>query len=277
MGRGSIVINGGGGGIGLAGVQLLAEAGFDVYAGVLTEAERAQLDGRHDKVTAFQMDVTCTDSIAAAVQELGAKIPDNEMLGLWSNAGVNCVSAFKNMSAEEIRHQVEVNVIGTMHFIHGFLPLLQREHSRVVITGSATGMFAGPGVSVYSATKFALEGFADAFRIELGRAGISLSLIEPGLVHSPMSEGVRDSVNTRMSSMDDQDRDDFGPLIEKIADVSDNASTKPEQVAQAVLTAFVATKPRARYRVGVDAKAVVFIKRLPDFVKDSLQRVAFGL
>ena len=277
MGRGSIIVNGGGGGIGLPGVQCLAEAGFDVYAGVPEEAEREHLDSSLENVRAFAMDVRSTDSIANAVEELRNHIPPDEMFGLWSNAGVNIISGFKNMTAAEIRQQVEVNVIGTMHFLHGFLPLLRRDHSRVVITGSATGMFAGPGVSVYSATKFALRGFSDALRIELARAGISVSLIEPGLIKSPMSVGARGSVNSRMNDMDDQDRDDFGPFISKIADVSDHATTTPERVAQAVLRAFSGKKPRARYRVGIDAKAVALIRHLPDFAKDSIQRATFGL
>lgn len=277
MERGSIVIAGGSGGIGLAGVQCLTRAGFNVYAGVLDKAEMERLNASHENVTAFVMDIRSEDSITKALEELKTRIPPDEMLGLWSNAGISCVSAFKNMSAAEIRHQVEVNLLGTMLFINTFLPLLRRENSRVVITGSATGMFAGPGVSVYSATKFALRGFADALRVELARAGMSVSLIEAGLVNSPMSVGVRASVNSRLSSMNKQDRDDFGPLVEKIADVSDNATTTPEQVAQAVLRAFLDARPRSRYRVGIDAKAVALIKHLPDFVKDSIHRLAFGL
>lgn len=275
--RGAILVSGAGGGIGNAGCLRLAQAGFTVFAGVPDDAESDLLRALHAGIRPVRLDVTQPETIQQAVARVSAELDGAPLSGCWSNAGIMRIAAFKNLAVDDIRTVVDVNLVGAMLFLHATLPLLARDRSRVVITGSATGMLAGPAVSVYTATKWGLEGFVDAWRIELGQMGISLSLVQPGLVRTPMATAATPSVERLLARMSEEDKRDYEGLVRTIADTSAKASTAPEAVARAIVEAFTAAKPRTRYRVGMDAKAVAVLRHLPDGVRDLLQRKLFGL
>lgn len=273
----TILVSGASGGIGKAGVEILAKNGFIVYAGVLNNSEISELERIDRNIKPIVLDVADDSSISDVTECIRTEVNDRNLFGIWANAGVTCVSSFKNMNLGQIRKVVEVNLLGNMLFIHSALPFLKRNESRVVLTGSATGMFAAPAVSVYTATKWALEGFCDALRIELSRSGIALSLVQPGLVRTGMTEGTRSSVEALLEGFSAQDREDYGPLVNKISQLSVAASTPPSDVAGAVLDAFVSRKPKIRYRPGIDAKATAVLRHFPDPVKDFIQRRIFGV
>ena len=271
----TILVSGASGGIGKAGVEILAKNGFIVYAGGLNNSEISELGRIHQNIKPIALDVTDESSISNVIECIRTEMNDRSLFGIWANAGVTYVSSFKNMNLEQIRKVVEVNLLGNMLFIHSALPFLKRNESRVVLTGSATGMFAAPAASVYSATKWALEGFCDALRIELSRSGIALSLVQPGLVKTGMTEGAKSSVEALLEGLSDQDRDDYAPLVNKISQLSVAASTPPSHVAGAVLDAFASRKPKIRYRSGIDVKATAVLRHFPDPVKDFIQRRIF--
>lgn len=273
----AILVSGAAGGIGTAACRQLAEAGFTVFAGAPGTAEIEALRSVHPNIRPVHLDVTQPQTLEAAVASVSKALGGAPLYGAWSNAGIMRISAFRNLSAADIRQVLDVNLAGAMLFLHATLPLLERDRSRVVITGSATGMLAGPAVSVYTATKWGLEGFADALRIELARIGITLSLIQPGLVATPMATAATPSVDRLLSGMSEEDRLDYEPLVRTIADTSAKARTSPEKVAAAVLDAFTSRKPRTRYRVGADSKAVALLRHLPDSSRDFLQRKMFKL
>lgn len=275
--RGAILVSGAGGGIGTAGCLMLADAGFTVFAGALTDADTGLLAGLHANIHPLPLDVTQDASIHAAVEHVRRELRGGRLFGLWSNAGIMRIAAFPNLTPADIRQVIGVNLTGAMLLIHAVLPLLERDRSRVVITGSATGMLAGPAVSVYTATKWGLEGFVDALRIELACRGIALSLLQPGLVKTPMATAATPDVDRLVSRLDEQDRKDYEGLVRTIADTSAKAKTLPEAVGLAAVEAFTAHTPRARYRVGVDAKAVAALRHLPDGARDFLQRKMFKL
>ena len=273
----AILISGAGGGIGNAGALQLALAGYTVFAGAMNDAEMVALRAMHANIKPMLLDVTQDASIENAIKFVSSELGSEKLFGLWSNGGIMRISAFKNLPVSEIKNVVNVNLLGAMLIIHATLPLLERNQSRVVITGSATGMLASPAASIYSATKWGLEGFVDALRIELGIVGIRLSLIEPGLVNSPMAVAATPAVDALLATMNEQDKKDYGGLVRTIADTSAKASTKPEAVARAMVEAFTSATPKVRYRVGIDRKAVGVLRHFPDGVKDFLQRKIFGL
>ncbi|HKY89686.1 MAG TPA: SDR family NAD(P)-dependent oxidoreductase [Nevskiaceae bacterium] len=273
----AILVSGAAGGIGTAGCRQLAEAGFTVFAGALGDAEVQGLRSVHPNVKPVHLDVTKSETLASAVASVSEALQGAPLYGCWSNAGIMRISAFQNLAVADIRQVLDVNLAGAMLFLHAALPLLERGRSRVVITGSATGMLAGPAVSVYTATKWGLEGFADALRIELGRVGITLSLIQPGLVATPMATAATPSVDRLLAGMSAEDRRDYETLVRTIADTSAKASTPPEKVAAAVVDAFTSARPRTRYRVGADSKVVALLRHLPDSSRDFLQRKMFKL
>jgi NAD(P)-dependent dehydrogenase (short-subunit alcohol dehydrogenase family) len=273
----SILVSGAGGGIGKAGSLQLAKAGFTVFAGAINEAEMDELRALHQNIKPVLLDVTQQESIRMAIQFVTNALDGDKLFGYWNNAGIMRIAAFKNLPVSEILNVINVNLTGCLLMVHASMPLLERGNSRVVITGSATGMLAGPAVSVYTATKWGIEGFVDALRIELGCIGIRLSLIQPGLVKSPMSVAATPAVDALVNGMSQEDRQDYEKLVRTIANTSAKASTMPEQVATAVVEAFTSANPKVRYRVGPDSKAVGVLRHFPDSVKDFIQRKVFGL
>ena len=272
-----IFISGAAGGIGEAVTGSLAAAGFAIYAGVLNRSESARIEKIHENIKPVIFDVTDDSAVSNAIDFIRSDLAGSKLFGLWSNAGISRVAAFKNLSVDQIRSIVEVNLIGTMNVIHAAIPVLERGVSRIGITGSATGMFAGPAVSVYSATKWGIEGFVDALRMELAQPGISVSLIQPGLIRSPMSEAVKADVDHLLSQMSQQDVEDYAKFVQKISTLSDEATAPPDAVIKAAIHIFTAKRPRSRYRAGVDAKAVAIIRHFPDLIKDFLQRKIYGV
>ena len=273
----SILVSGAGGGIGKAGILQLANAGFTVFAGAISDTEMAELRAVHQNIRPVLLDVTQLESIQSAIKVVEQEMGGEKLFGYWNNAGIMRIAAFKNLPLSEVQKVINVNLTGCLLMVHEALPLLERNQSRVVITGSATGMLAGPAVSVYTATKWGIEGFVDALRIELGCIGIKLSLIQPGLVKSPMSVAATPAVDALVQGMSGEDRKDYEGLVRTIANTSAKATTTPEQVACAVVEAFTSASPKVRYRVGPDSKAVSVLRHFPDSIKDFIQRKVFGL
>lgn len=273
----AILVSGAGGGIGKSGCRQLVAAGFKVFAGAISEAEAHELAAIDPAIQPVILDVTRQDSIDAAMDFVRARLGEEALYGFWNNAGIMRIAAFENLEPADIRKVVEVNLLGTLLAVHAALPLLAKGRSRIVITGSATGMLAGPAVSTYSATKWGIEGFVDALRIELSRVGIALSLIQPGLIKTPMADRAPIEVDALLQRISTTDRSAYEPLVKTIAQTSANASTPAERVADAVIDAFTSSKPKPRYRVGKDSHAVALLRHLPDQTKDYLQRKIFGI
>ena len=104
-------------------------------------------------------------------------------------------------------------------------------------------------------------------RMELAQPGISVSLIQPGLIRSPMSEAVKADVDHLLSQMSQQDVEDYAKFVQKISTLSDEATAPPDAVIKAAIHIFTAKRPRSRYRAGVDAKAVAIIRHFSRFNK----------
>lgn len=276
-----VLISGAAGGIGLATVRRLCAAGFKVFAGVLdeTESEAIAAQALADAIP-LRLDVRSESSIDAAVQEMSARMGANDRLvGLVNNAGVNVNAPLQYLSVAEIRQMIEVNLLGAILLTRATLPLLRRGESRAVFTGSAMGFMATPTVSTYAATKFAIEGLCDALRVELAPLGIRVMVIEPGVVRTPMTAASPGILARMLERMSPEDRTRYEGLMRKIVDMSvkPGAGIEPQAVANAIHEALTARRPKTRYPVGGDSKAVSWLRHLPDGARDALQRRIFGL
>ncbi len=89
---------------------------------------------------------------------------------------------------DELRRQLEVNVVGQVAVTQAFLPQLRRSRGRIVFVGSIAGRSALPFLGAYAASKHALEALADTLRVELRPFGIDVSLVEPGTIRTPIWE-----------------------------------------------------------------------------------------
>jgi NAD(P)-dependent dehydrogenase (short-subunit alcohol dehydrogenase family) len=132
------------------------------------------------KVETPVLDVTRDDSVAAAVAEVLGKT-GGRLDVLVNNAGYYASGPLEETSPDELRAQLETNVIGVHRVTRSVLPSMRaRRAGRIVVLGSVSGRVAVPIVGPYHASKWALEGMIEAWRLELIPFGIQVALVEPG-------------------------------------------------------------------------------------------------
>lgn len=186
---------------------------------------------------------------------------------LVNNAGIGVAAPLEDLPPEELRRQLEVNVVGQLAVTQAVLPALRAARGRIVIMGSIGGRSALPFLGGYAMTKFALEAMADSLRLELAADGIEVSLVEPG--------NIATAIWTKPQPLADQVSDRYQARVERFRQVAAARSSKAapaDLVAQAVEHALTASRPRTRYVVGRDAKIRAAIERLPDRIRDRVYR-----
>jgi NAD(P)-dependent dehydrogenase (short-subunit alcohol dehydrogenase family) len=259
----SVVVTGASSGIGLATALRLAHAGWRVYGGVRTEADATVL--RDQGIEPIELDVTDAAQIAAAAAGVGPGLD-----GLVENAGIAIASPLELVPLDELRRQLEVNVVGQVAVLQAFLPALRRSRGRVVLMGSIGGRSALPFLGPYAASKHALEAFADVLRVELRPWDIVVSIVEPASVKTAIwTKGATQADAIRRASSRETDAL-YAERIERFRAVAlkRGPGIDPDVVAKAVEHALTSSRPRARYVVGRDAHIRAWIERLPSRLRD---------
>ncbi|CAN5866859.1 SDR family NAD(P)-dependent oxidoreductase [soil metagenome] len=247
---GGVVITGASTGIGEACAFHLDALGFHVFAGVRDPADGERLTRvASDRLVPVHLDVTDAVSVKAAAE---------------------------TVALDALRRQMEVNVIGQVAVTQAFLPPLRRARGRIVNMGSMAGRFASPFMGPYSTSKFALEAITDSLRLELRPWGIHVSIVEPGVIATPIWQKSLLAAGELTAAMPEEAHTLYGRAIESIRHGVENIGGIPaEMVARVVAHALTARRPRPRYVVGRDARMAVGLTYLPTRVRDWLvaQRV----
>jgi NAD(P)-dependent dehydrogenase (short-subunit alcohol dehydrogenase family) len=272
---GTVLVTGASSGIGEATALHLKELGFDAVAAVRKDEDAERLVARG--VRTVKLDVTDVDSIAAARAELG----DGAMAGLVNNAGVAVAAPLEFLPVDQLRHQLDVNLIGQLAVIQRFLPALRSGRGRIVNISSLGGRVALPLLGAYHASKFALEAISDTLRRELLSQGVDVIVIEPGDVKTPIWRKGEELGLELTSDMPPEGERLYGAQIAAVrkhaAKVADETGIDPRRVAEAIGRALTAKRPRARYLVGRDAQMRAPVAALlPDRVMDRLVGRAMG-
>jgi short-subunit dehydrogenase len=184
---------------------------------------------------------------------------------LVNNAGVSVPGPIEYLPIDELRRQLEVNLIGQVAVTQAFLPALRRARGRVVFIGSVGGRVALPLLSAYNASKYGLEGVAGALRQELRAEGMEVSIVEPGAVKTAIWEKGKASGDELEAQLTPEAAARYGGLMTALraeADRGGRDGMAPEKVADRVVHALTARRPRTRYLVGAEARAQVLLARL---------------
>jgi NAD(P)-dependent dehydrogenase (short-subunit alcohol dehydrogenase family) len=259
----SLLVTGASSGIGHASALRLAGSGWRVFGGVRSEEDAARL--REHGVEPLLLDVTDAAQISAAAEVVGA-----ELHGLVDNAGIAIAAPLELVQLNELRHQLEVNVVGQVAVLQAFLPALRRARGRVVLMGSVGGRSALPFLGPYAASKHALEAIADSLRVELAPWGIGVSILEPASVKTAIWRKGAAQADVMRAGIS-HDRDElYAARIERFRAVAlkRGPGIDPDVVARAVEHALTAPRPRARYLIGRDAHIRAWIERLPTRLRD---------
>jgi len=259
----AVLVTGASSGIGQASALRLAASGWRVFGGVRSQEDAERL--REHGVEPLQLDVTDSATIAAAAGVVGG-----ELYGLVDNAGIAIAAPLELVPLDQLRRQLEVNVVGQVAVLQAFLPLLRRSQGRVVLVGSVGGRSALPFLGPYAASKHALEAIGDSLRVELAPWGIGVSIVEPASVKTAIwTKGAAqaDAMRAQIS----HDRNElYAARIERFRAVAlkRGPGIDPDVVARAVEHALTASRPKARYLVGRDAHIRAWIERLPTRLRD---------
>jgi NAD(P)-dependent dehydrogenase (short-subunit alcohol dehydrogenase family) len=280
----NVLITGCSSGIGRATAVRLHKEGLRVFAGVREQHEAADLADelrahRQGETHVVVLDVTDTISIKHALDEVTRTLGRHGLDALVNNAGEGFPGPLETLPLDQIRAQLEVNLLGQIAVTQAALPLLRRGAGRVLFVGSIGGKvtfeFAGP----YHASKYAIEAVADAWRQELGPDDISVSVIEPG----PMSTGIWSSAIQRVDDQladADPRLDRYRPRLEEFREslrAGEAKGSDPDQVAQVIHDALTTSKPATHYPVGLPAKITSVVRELiPEGVWDRLGRRVAG-
>ncbi len=265
----AIVVTGASTGIGAAAAAELARLGYVVFAGVRSDADAAVVAAFHENVRALRLDVTAAADVAAAADAVAAS--GLALRGVVNNAGIAVAGPLEYLPVDELRRQFEVNLFGAVAVTQAFLPQLRPARGRLVFVGSIAGRLATPFVAPYSASKFALRAVTDALRVELSPFGLSVSLIEPGSVKTPIWQKGRDGKDRLLRLLGPAAMDVYGRAIDAVfaATAHEERTGMPiERVTAAIAHALTARKPKANYLLGGPARAGSILAFFPAGLRD---------
>jgi NAD(P)-dependent dehydrogenase (short-subunit alcohol dehydrogenase family) len=252
-----------------------------VLAGVRRPADgdelRAASTGR---LVPVLLDVTDAGTIERAVQEASAVAPEG-LAGLVNNAGLAVAGPLEFLPIDELRRQLEVNLIGQVAVTQAFLPAIRRARGRVVNMTSVGGRIVNPFMGPYHASKWGLEAISDAQRKELRPWGIRVVAIEPGTIDTEIWRKGTDQANEVIEGMPDEGRRLYAESLPKALAMAERLSKRAipaDRVAKVVERALTARRPRARYVVGADARLLITLRQvLPDRAMDAIEARVIGI
>src|SRR6478609_6416167 len=273
-------------GIGQATALRLARAGWTVLAGMRDDAAGSRLAAEAAErggasVEPIALDVTDARQIADATALLasrGGSAP-GRLDALVNNAGIGVGGPLELIPIDDVRRQLDVNVVGQVAVTQALLPALRAARGRVVFLSSVGGRVAMAFTAPYAASKHAIEAIGDALRVELRTSHVQVALVEPGSVATPIWDKGR--AEAERFDVPDELRQQYGHIPDAMDTMLRSTAERgvpPEQVAETIERALTAPRMRARYVVGRDARVMIAVRRvLPDLVFDRLARRALGV
>ena len=184
---------------------------------------------------------------------------------LVNNAGYGSYGAIEDVPIDEARRQFEVNIFGLARLTQLVLPKMrENRYGKIINISSMGGKIYTPFGGWYHATKHALEGFSDCLRLETEPFGIDVVIIEPGGIATEW--GVIAAENLKKTSGSGAYAESTNKLADGMAEMySTDQLSDPSVIANVILKAVTARKPKTRYATGYMAKPAIFMRwLLPD-------------
>jgi NAD(P)-dependent dehydrogenase (short-subunit alcohol dehydrogenase family) len=260
----TVLVTGTSTGIGQVTAEVLAAKGWRVFATMRNLEKKGSLEaalkaaGVEEQVTIERLDVNDPASIETAIPSILGQT-GNTLDAVVHNAGTAIAGAHEDLPEGEIRRVMETNFFGVLGITRALLPAMRAQgHGRIVLVSSQAAFAGQPSNSIYCASKWALEGWAESIAFELDGFGIDVVLIEPGPYQTEIWESTK-----RVMPPDGA----YTPWLKRVFRGADqHAATKardPREVADVIAGALEARHPRFRYPVG-------FFARLDHFLRGKL-------
>jgi len=250
-----VLITGCSRGIGQAAAIRMAKAGWSVVATLRSETGREILEEAGADV--LLLDVTNPQQVRAGIEQIIRSY--GRLDALVANAGRGLFGCFESLSEEETRQVMEVNFFAVMDCAREALPHLRESKGRLVLISSVAGRRSAPGSSLYNASKFALEGWAEGLSYELEPFGVKVVLVEPGPTQSGFFD-VKWSGSRQVEA--------YQPLNARLQELQGKVKDKcvpVEVVTEAIERALDASNPPLRIPTGANTKLQLIAKNnLPE-------------
>ncbi|MCU1796619.1 SDR family oxidoreductase [Pectobacterium polaris] len=252
----TVFITGCSSGIGLIAAQDLQKRGYRVIAACRRAEDVTRLTALG--LEAITLDLDNSASVEQAAAEV-IRLTDNRLYGLFNNAGYGLYGPLNTISRQQLEQQFSSNLFGTHQLTQLLLPaMLPHGEGRIIQTSSVLGLVSTPGRGAYAASKYALEAWSDALRMELHGSGLHVSLIEPGPISTRFTSNVAQTQT---------DKPVTNPGIAK------RFTLPPEAILPKLHHALESSRPKLRYPVTLVAHALTWLRRLlPGCLLDKVVR-----
>ena len=254
----TVLVTGASSGFGKLIAKKFQHEGWNVIATMRSHEKETELN-QLENVLVNRLDVTDHSSIESSVNEGLEKFGKIDVL--VNNAGYGVFGPMEPAADDQIRRQMEVNYFGLINVTKGVLPHMRRQKSGTIINFSSIGgRVTFPYVSLYHATKFAVEGLTESLQYELNPFGIKLKLIEPGAFNTDFATRSMDLVSLEDGNEYKSKFDAFLQGMEGML----NAGQDPQNVADITFEAATDDTERLRYLVGDDALQLMEARKQMD-------------
>ncbi len=253
-----VLITGISSGFGLETARLLSQEGHIVYGTVRREVE--PIPGVHY----LRVDVRDREAVKSTVQQVFDK--EGRIDVLVNNAGMGIGGPVEFATEEEIREQMDTNFMGLVHFVTAVLPVMRNQGAGKIIALSSIGGVMGlPFQGFYSASKFAIEGYCEALRLEIQQFGIQVVVVRPGDFSTSFTASRKKTVNTKAMQA-------YKTYAESIGKVEhdETSGLKPQVLARKISQIIRKKHPHLGYVVAS------FEQRLSVLLKRTLPARWFG-
>jgi NAD(P)-dependent dehydrogenase (short-subunit alcohol dehydrogenase family) len=277
----SVVITGTSTGIGWGTAKVLLDRGFRVFGSVRRQEDADRLkDEFGANFMPLLFDVTNEAQVLAAARDVRAELEGETLAGLVNNAGIAVAGPVLELSADEFRRQMDVNVIGPIIATQAFGPLLGADPSlhgpkgRIVMISSVAGKNGNPLMSAYSTSKHAVEGLSESLRREMMLFGIDVIIVAPGPVKTPIWGKAEEVDISRYRNSP------FLPALERIGKFMlqlGESGLPAEKIGELIHHTLTAPNPRVRYQISPDPMRHLMTAILPKRMVDKIIAKRLGL
>jgi NAD(P)-dependent dehydrogenase (short-subunit alcohol dehydrogenase family) len=269
----AVFITGAASGIGAAAARKLAARGYRVFAGVHT-TPAAPAAG----VETVPVDVTDPEAIAAAAAAVRDRLGRDRLRAVVNNAGIIVQGPLELVPRRDLERQFAINTLGPVYVTQAFLPLLRAARGRLINVSAPTARVPVPLMGPIGASKAALESLSASLRGELAAWGIPVVLVEPGGTDTPIFAKSAAAAEAALGAGDPARVALYQPHLAAFAKAAAKQSLGPvEPVADAVVAAIEARRPRRRYAGGNGVRLFAALSHMPTAVRERLVASAFGL
>ena len=261
-----ILITGASAGIGRVTAERLAAAGYRVF-GTSRQPRGQEVAG----VEMLELDVQADESVKGCVETLLTRTGRLDIL--INNAGYGLYGAAEETSLAEAKAQLETNFFGVLRVTNAALPAMrEQKRGKIVNISSLAGVFSVPCHALYSASKFALEGYTEGLRYELAPFGIHVSLVQLSYTNTSFAASINYPENTLGV---------YDTMREKVTAYSLEAlknGDNPEDIAKVIVGIVDETNPKLRYRAGTQTAVLNLVRRLaPHALIERVMRRRYSL